>query len=104
MTPSATALYTNSFDNLDRENDAAAKDALMNSITSDLWTEVLAKHDKHGEPFSLLFLAFLKNQTSSLYSHMLTIAKTFKEITPLTMQGQNVKEVVVKYRKTAKVL
>ena len=104
VTPSATSLYLNSFDDLDRENDAAAKDALMNSITEELWTEVLAKHDKHGEPFALLFLAFLKNQTSSSYAHMLTIAKVFKEITPLTMQGQNVKEVVKKYRETAKAL
>ena len=51
VTPSATSLYLNSFDDLDRENDAAAKDALMNSITEELWTEVLAKHDKHGEPY-----------------------------------------------------
>ena len=33
---------------------------------------------------------------------MLTITKAFKEITPLTMQGQKVKEVVKKYRETAK--
>ena len=66
--------------------------------------EVLAKHDKHGEPFALLLLAFLKNQTSSSYSHMLTIANVFKEITLLTMQGQNVKEVVKKYCETAKAL
>jgi hypothetical protein len=35
---------------------------------------------------------------------MLTIAKTFKEVTPLTMQGQNVQEVVGKACETAKVL
>jgi hypothetical protein len=29
VTPSATSFYTNSFDDLDRENDAAAKDALI---------------------------------------------------------------------------
>ena len=50
VTPSAMSFYTNSFDDLDRENDAAAKDALMNSITEELWTEVLAKHDKHSLP------------------------------------------------------